>query len=127
MNNRDDKNAKLLAETFHDDWSVGPAAGFARAAAAHARRRRNVRRTVSTLTAASALVAIALLTREQIPAHSETAVHATPPVPARAYEIMSDDELLALVRKQSLLSVTRPDGTREIVVLPTEEKPASLE
>ena len=127
MNNRDDKNAKLLAETFHDDWSAGPASGFARAAAAHARRRRQVRRTLSAVTAGAALVAVVLLTRHQVTPPAPSAPRISPPAVTRAYEVISDGELLALVRDQPLLSVTKPDGTHEIVVLATEEKPASLE
>ncbi|HUR60518.1 MAG TPA: hypothetical protein VM029_22550 [Opitutaceae bacterium] len=122
MNNRDDKNAKLLAETFHDDWTAGPASGFARAAAAHARRRRNVRRTVSAATAAAALAAIALLTRHEVAPPARNVAPAPAPIVAIAYEILSDDELLARVHNQPLLVVKKLDGTREITVLPKAEK-----
>ena len=110
---RDDR-ARLLAETFHDDWAGGPAAEFARRAARHARRRRRLRRGL----AASGSVAVALMlgalvhSRRELPAKSAFLVAPTP-----AYEIISDEELLAELHDRPLLVLPRENGSRDFVLL----------
>jgi hypothetical protein len=120
--NDDKKNrAKLLAETFHDNWEAGQPAAFAREAAAVARRRHFARRSLRAAGTAAfvAIAAFVLLRRPvtQPPALAEPAKHFAP---SRGYEILSDEELLAQVRDQALLAVRNPNGTRQIVVIPSE-------
>lgn len=120
MNNREDKNAKLLAETFHEDWTDGRASQFARHAAAHARLRRRVRRAVYAAGAA-AVVAAAALVSFQRPEPVAAPTATTAPAPsARGYEIISDEQLLAQLRDRPLLVVKKADGSREIVLLENE-------
>lgn len=132
MNKPDDRKAKLLAETFHDEWTSGVPAGFARAAAAHARRRRGVQHALMTATAGGAMVAIgfAVWPRPAVAPSSGEAALATPaPVAARGYEIISDDELLAQLHDRPVLMVKRANGTKEITLLedPSAEAGASDE
>lgn len=116
MNKHDPNREKLLAELFHGDWAGGEAEGFARRAAAHARRRRGIRRIVIA-SAGMAAVAVALLVAlSQRPAPTLT-VSAPSRVAAPAYEIISDEELLFQLRDQPLLVVRRENGAREFVLL----------
>lgn len=115
MNKRSDQREKLLAETFHGEWEEGPSAGFARAAAAHARRQRALRRTLAASGIAAAAVTTAMLLA---PRHPPAASHETSVAKiAPAYEIISDDELLATVKDQPLLVVRGENGRREFVLL----------
>ena len=114
MNSSPDQNEKLLAELFHDDWSGGTAADFARRAAAHARGRRRLRSLAATgATAALALLFAFALTRRPTPAR----VVAPPAKPVAAYEIISDTELLAQLHDQPLLVVQKQNGAKEFVLL----------
>jgi hypothetical protein len=118
MTKRPDPRETLLAETFQGgDWADGPAGGFARRAAAAARRRRFVRGTIVASGAAAGIAAavmFALLHRPtEPPFAAPPAITATAP----AYEIISDDELLAQLRDRPVLTVKRENGTREIVLL----------
>jgi hypothetical protein len=122
MNDRNDKDAKLLAGAFHDDWADGPAAAFARAAAASARRRRAAHRTLRGATVAAALGAVAFVALRQPPAPAPLRTVTSPPV-ARSYEIISDDELLAQLRDRPLLMVKKENGEKEFVLLAPEEEP----
>lgn len=124
MNRKYDRDAKLLAELFHDDWTEGPAAGYARKAAAAARRRRQLPRALLGGAAATAAGAAAFWlampsSRQPLPA---AAPAIAPPI-ARAFEIISDDELLVELRDRPVLVVTKADGTREITLL--DPAPAS--
>ena len=122
----------LLADSFHEAWTSGAPAEFARAAARSARRRRaGFRAAAISATFATVALAWAVFVRPASrpssvpPAPSRTAaVESAParaPAPAaRGYEIISDEELLAQVRDRALLAVTRENGRREIVVLPNE-------
>ena len=114
MNNDRNRNEKLLAELFHDDWSAGPAAAFARRAAAHARGRHRLRSLAAAgTTAAFALLFAFALTRRPAPTPT-----LSPPVKSvAAYEIISDAEMLAQLRDQPLLVVQKPDGAKEFVLL----------
>jgi hypothetical protein len=119
---RDQREAKLLTGAFHDDWADGPAAGFARAAAAHARRRLAVRRTLAAAGATTVLAFAAFIAAQRPPAPAfSTPTKTTPP----AYEIISDAQLLTALKDSPVLVVKKPDGTNEITVLePPEEVPA---
>ncbi|MEO5961024.1 MAG: hypothetical protein ABIR80_18105 [Opitutaceae bacterium] len=127
MNNNRDRDAKLLAETFHADWDTGPAATFARAAAATARRRRTLRHTFAATAAALAIGAFTLVaTRPEPLATSVRVPVAKTAIPQRGYEIISDDELLAQLHDRPLLVVQRAGGKKEFVWLAeTEETSAN--
>lgn len=118
MNKKREQREKLLAETFHDDWVEGPAATFALQAAALARRRRRMRHAV-VASGIAASVAIALL----FSLHHRPAPASAPLTPAQvavsapAYEIISDEELIAQLRDQPLLVLNKKDGGREFVLL----------
>jgi hypothetical protein len=128
MNNRPDRKAELLAETFHGDWMGGRAGDFARAAARHGRRRRQLHRAVTVLAASAAVFAAGFVALHHstspsaaVAAPRVSVPTATPPaIPARGYEIISDDELLAQLRDRPVLVVRKQDGRREIVVLENE-------
>jgi len=132
MSDRDDNDARLLAETFHDDWASGRTAEFARSAAAHVRRRRRIQGTLSLAGAAAAAVALAVFVARDrwaasqrapaIAARATTAVAIT-----RGYDIISDEDLLAQLRDRPVLAVMRANGTRELFVLERETKPEPLE
>jgi hypothetical protein len=113
MNDQPDRRTKLLAELFHEDWATGPLSDLARIGAAHARRRRRIRRSLA-ITGSTAALAIAgtLAYFRLAPVKPGAAAKPSP-----AYEIISDDELLALLRDRPLLVIPQPDGTRRFVVL----------
>jgi hypothetical protein len=118
MNDKHDQHAKLIADTFHADWETGRPADFAREAAAMARRRNHVRRSLRAAGTAAviAVAAVVLLRRPAMP--PPTLVEPAKSVAAsRGYEILSDDELLAQVHDQPLLIMKRADGSKQIVVL----------
>jgi hypothetical protein len=115
MNNSRPDREKLLAETFHGDWSAGTAAGFARQAAAAARRRQSYQRVlVATGITAGIAAALIVTLRQPRVLPSEIRAAATP---APACEIISDDELLALLQDCPLLVVQNKDGGREFILL----------
>lgn len=125
MTDRIDKNAKLLAETFHEDWATGRAAGYAMAAAAQVRRRRRIRAALATSGVAVAIALTAILTAHRrlspVPATLNVAVNRTAPQPnPRGYEIISDDQLIAQLHDRPLLVVQKKNGTRQIVLLEDE-------
>jgi hypothetical protein len=123
MNNSTDPNAKLLADAFHDDWATGPAAGFARHAAARARRRRQVRRVLFTAGAAAMIGAVGFVAWDRrVPAGGPDVASSSAPPRAtpRGYEVISDEQLIAQLRDRPLLVVKNTDGTREIVLLTNE-------
>jgi hypothetical protein len=112
MNSRRDRETRLLAGVFHDEWMEGVPANFARLAAAHARRRRRLR--VLALGSASLTVATALALAF-FSAHANRPAPA--PRPAKGYAIISDDQLLSELRDRPLLVVKKENGTREFVLL----------
>lgn len=118
MNDKNDPRARLVAETFHDDWSGGPASEFALHAAAHARTRRTLRRALATGGALVAVAAVVFFTTSRRtaapPAVSSVAVVAKS---APAYEIISDDELVALLRGRPLLILPQERADRRFVIL----------
>lgn len=113
MNNQPDRRTKLLAELFHEDWATGRLSDLARVAAAHARRRRRIRRSLIVAGTAAA-IAIASLLPYFRSTPVKSAVFAKPSL---AYEIISDDELLTLLHDRPLLVIPEQDGTRRFVVL----------
>ena len=127
MNEERDPHTRLIAEAFHDDWASGQASAFARAAAAHARRRRALRRSL-LVSGAVAVVLAALLavSRERTPESVEFAAKpfrtiTSPPallsVVSPAFEIISDEELMQQLRDRPVLILPQPNGTREFVLL----------
>ena len=118
MNDKNDPHARLVAETFHDDWSEGPASEFALRAAAHARTRRTLRRAAAT---GGALLAIAngifFATRHPLATPSLVATVMSTAKPTLGYEIISDDELVALLRDRPLLILPQERGDRRFVLL----------
>lgn len=107
--------AQLLADTLHEDWTHGPMARYAHEAAAHARQRRHLRHGLHRVGAVASLIAVLTLGFVFRLPRSPVAPFAAKPGPA--YEIISDDELLAQLPDQPLLVLPHPDGTREIVLL----------
>jgi hypothetical protein len=114
MDKKDHEREKMLAELFHDNWADGPAGEFARTAAALARRRRGNRRAFAATGIAAGIAAV-LISIHQRPA--PTPEPAAPAKIAPAYEIISDDELLARLPDRSLLVLRRENGSREFVLL----------
>jgi len=114
MNNKSERPDRLLAETLHDGWDDGPGAAFAQQAAALARRRRRARQTlVAAGTAAAATLVLSGLWLRPEPVHSLPPPTAAVP----AYEVISDEQLLAQLRDRPLLVLPRENGTREFVLL----------
>lgn len=114
MNNcHPDRRTKLLAELFHEDWANGPVSDLARVAAAHARRRRRIRRSL-VIAGSTAAFAIAgtLAYFRPTPVKPAALAKSSP-----AYEIISDEELLTLLHDRPLLVIPEQDGTRRFVVL----------
>ena len=105
----------MLAELFHDDWAAGQASGFARAAAARARRLRRLQRALLSAGAVTAISAVLLFggVRRSAPMVAKVSV----PKRVLAYEIISDDELIAQLRDRPLLVLPKENGTREFVLL----------
>ncbi|ATC65443.1 hypothetical protein CMV30_16650 [Nibricoccus aquaticus] len=122
MTPKSDNREHLLAETYHGDWSTGPAATFARNAARSARRRRTLRIALP-ISAVAALVFVAIPALREPTRIASISVSAPttalpPSDPAPAYEIISDTELLTLVRDRPLLLIqndTAPGSSRQIV------------
>jgi hypothetical protein len=114
MNNPPDDRTRLLAEMLHGDWTSGPAAEMARRAAAHARLRRTVRRS-AVAAGVVAAIAVTLFFSPRRPALAPASVVTTAAKPA--YEIISDEELLATLRDRPLLVLPQENGTKKIVLL----------
>jgi hypothetical protein len=113
MNDKGNQRTKLIAELFHGEWSDGTAAEYARKAASLARTRRARRRTVWTTVAGMAAAGLFVWTH---PAPKNTL---SPPPTARtpAYEVISDDELLADLHDRPLLVLRNKNGDRQFVML----------
>lgn len=113
MNNRPDDRTRLLAETLHSDWAMGPAAAMAQRAAAYARRRRAMRSVVTATTLATIVVALFFAARPPAPLPTTTVTAVTKP----AYEIISDEEFLATMRDRPLLVLPQENGPKKFVLL----------
>ena len=120
MTEPNDRNARLLAESFHDDWATGGAAQFACAAAAHARRRRRLRQALATGGGVAAIAIVGFFASHRPGAMPPTIAAAPSLAQPRGYEIISDDQLLAQLRDRSVLVVRKENGSREIVLLASE-------
>jgi hypothetical protein len=121
MSKHEDNESKLLADAFHDDWQNGPTAGFARRAAARARRQSRVRNALPVAAACAVAVAIGFIVKREHPAPSlpdQRGVQQK--ISGRGYEIISDEELLTQLRDRPLLVVRKENGAREFVLLPNE-------
>lgn len=114
MSNKPDPRTQLLAETFHGDWVDGAAGAFARQAAQAARSHRRRRQTVLLAGTVAALAAAFVFSRP--PTASAPRVHPAGPA-APAYEVISDDDLIATLRDRPLLVTRKANGAKQIVVL----------
>jgi hypothetical protein len=107
---KSDNRERLLAETYHGDWSSGNASRFAARAARSARRRRTLRLTLKTSGVAALLLAATFaITSQREPTRI---ARTTPPSAALApaYEIISDTELLTLVQDRPILLIQNASG-----------------
>lgn len=117
MNSSERNHDRLLAELFHGEWDSGAIARAARLAAGRTRRYRR-RRRITTATggivAACAIMWFAWRSSDRdtgyIPPQSPKpqVVHAAP-TPQPSLEIISDNELLALLHDRSLLVIRDND------------------
>jgi len=118
---------RLLADTYHDDWTTGPARALAARAAYTVRRRRTIRRLASAVAAVTLLVSgvwwLSFTTERRVPpsvrivgsSHSIPSAH--PESPARGYEIISDAELMSYLRDQSVIVFPDANGRTQVVWL----------
>jgi len=114
MTEKHDPRTKLLTEIFHEEWSGGAPAGFARDAAALVRRRRRLRHSLVAAGTAAAVAVLTLVLSRPAPEHFR---QRSLPQAEPAYEIISDDELLAQLSDRPLLAMRTESGTREFVLL----------
>lgn len=119
MNNDSERHDRLVSEAYHGDWSDGPASGFAREAAYHARRLRRRRQALAGFAGAALLAVVAAMwfARPIPSARAVPKVEAAVKSVAPAYEIISDQELLAEVRDRPLLAMHDHDDKMKITVL----------
>ena len=127
MNEKPDPRTRLVAEVFNDDWVAGPTSAFARAAAAHARRRRAVRQTLRIGGAvAVVIVAILAFNRARVPQRPSSALPIAELATAEiaptsktfpAFEIISDEQLVAELRGRPLLILPQEPEARRFVLL----------
>jgi hypothetical protein len=118
---------RLLADTYHEDWTTGPASALAAHAAYTVRRRRTIRRLASAVAAVTLLVSgvwwLSFTTERRVPpsvrivgsSHSIPSAH--PESPARGYEIISDAELMSYLQDQSVMVFPDADGRTQVVWL----------
>lgn len=119
MTEKPDPRARLVAETFNDDWNSGPASALARHAAAHARRRRAMGRAVAAGGAlAVVFTAFLVSARLRVPPTGPGPSNAMPAAAVSpAFEIISDEELMAALRNRPLLVLPQETGARKFVLL----------
>ncbi|MEO6246429.1 MAG: hypothetical protein ABIQ12_13425 [Opitutaceae bacterium] len=118
MNDKNDSHARLVAETFHGDWNGSAASKFALRAAARARTRVKLRHAAATgggLVAIATGIFFAMRDPQSTPSLVPAVVSTAKPTPA--YEIITDDELVALLRDQPLLILPQERGERRFVLL----------
>jgi hypothetical protein len=108
MKNDPERKERLLADVFAQDWNDGPAAELVRTAAAAVRRRRR-RPALIALGVASFALAIGVLSPLRKPGRGTNLPEQRP-----AYELASDEELLAHLKVQPTLLIKHADGTAEL-------------
>jgi len=118
---------RLLVDTYHEDWTSGPARALAAHAARTVRRRRALRRLASSVAAITLFASGAWWfsfaperlapssTRIAGPAHSIPSAHLKSS--ARGYEIISDAELMSYLLDQSVIVFPDADGRTQVVSL----------
>jgi len=121
---------RLLADTYHEDWTTGPARALAAHAAYTVRRRRALRRLATAVTAVALFASgawwfalpqrpfapVASHAREATLAASKTAA-ATNAAATRGYEIISDAELMSYLQDQSVIIFPDANGRTQVVWL----------
>lgn len=118
MNDPHRDEARLIADVFHDDWDGGAPAQFARAAAAHARKRTRARRALIAGAASAAVLAAAVVAFvPRTPPPAPIAQSSPQPKIPRGYDIASDAELLAALSDRPVVMVKRRDGTNEFLLI----------
>jgi hypothetical protein len=118
---------RLLADTYHEDWTTSPASALAAHAARTVRRRRALRRLASAVAAitlfASGAWWFSFSPERRAPSpvrlvgSSPSIPLAHPESPARGYEIISDAELMSCLRDQSVIVFPDADGRTQVVWL----------
>ena len=104
----------LIEAAWHDDWANGPAAEFARRAAASARRRRRVRQVSLVGGIVIALVISGFAPRLLSPSRTpEPALVAANP----GYELISEDQLMAALAGRAVLILPDEPGGKRIILL----------
>jgi hypothetical protein len=116
MNEKNRSRERLLADVFHDNWSHGSAASFATAAAAQVRRRRRASLIATAVSTTAALVAVSVLIFRTPPPSNPAPQDLVP------YEVISDAQLLELLRDDSVILATNASGKPHILWL--NEQPA---
>ena len=118
---------RLLVDTYHEDWTSGPARALAAHAARTVRRRRALRRLASSVAAITLFASGAWwfsFAPERLapssariagPAHSSPSAHLKSS--ARGYEIISDAELMSYLLDQSVIVFPDADGRTQVVSL----------
>lgn len=109
------KREHLLKDTLGDNEG----ASFARAAAAHARRRRAGKQAGLAVGVSCALAGAFVVTRPPTAQPSPVAI-AQPPAPM--FEIISDQELLAQLKDQPVLILKDQTGITDVVFLANESE-----
>jgi hypothetical protein len=116
MNDKD----YLLADTLGDDDGEL----FARIAAAHARRRRGVKQGLAAAGALTVFLA-ALLTFRQPTPHTQPGLDAS--ASTSVLQIISDEELLAQLKNESVLVLKDQSGISGIVFLADHRRPTQTQ
>lgn len=106
--------SRLIDDTLNEGWESGPAAEFARRAAAQVRRRRSLQRTLLGGGAlAGGILAVVLANHRPASINPGIQVaHATP-----GYEIISEEQLLAAWGDRPVLILPAESLERRLVLL----------
>ena len=110
---------RLLADTYHEDWTTGPTNALA-AQAAHTVRRRHALRRLTSAAAAIAVFATGA-SWFAFPLRPTARVAAAQP----GYESISDAELMSCLRNQSVMILSDTDGLKKIILLDDQEPAAA--